>query len=82
MEGQHYGMDRPVDVVIAAHRRRKKSMSSHHRGGIRRMTPQTHGRHGQANSSQRDLDIILAECLKSAKLYNFIIITENNQLVS
>ena len=32
--GAKLGMDRPVDVVIAAHRGRQKSMGSHDSGGI------------------------------------------------
>ena len=45
--GQRQGMDidRPVDVVIAAHRRWQKSISSYDSGGICRSTPATHVRH-------------------------------------
>ena len=41
-----YILDRPVDVVIAAHRERHRSMGSHCNRCICRSTPTTPGRHG------------------------------------
>ena len=46
MEGQHQGMDGPVDVIIALHCRGQASMGGHHSGSICRSTPTTPGRQG------------------------------------
>ena len=46
MEGQHQGMNRPVDVVIAAHRGWRRPMCSHRSRCICRSTQKTPGCHG------------------------------------
>ena len=46
MEGQHQGMDEPVDVIISPRCIRQASMGGHHSGVICRGTPMTPERHG------------------------------------
>ena len=41
MEGQHLGMDWPVDVVIAVHRRPYRLMGDHQSEGIYCSAPMT-----------------------------------------